>query len=412
MATLFHLRDVIDVEILQEIQDEFAEATGLAAVTVDYKGKPITRYSNFSKFCKLIRQDPRCLEACHQSDAHGGLEAARKGKPYIYKCHTGLIDFAVPIIVEGQYLGSIMAGQAKIEDNQLISLDNIVKEVPGWKEKKEIIEAYNEIVPTSYNKLVAAAQMMFLVSNHIVEKGMVNLIQKELNNKNMKLIREMEARIKLEKALKDAELKVLQSQINPHFLFNVLNIIGRLSLIEKAYRTQEIVCLLSEMLRYTLKNINQIVSLEDEVLYIKRYLKIQSIRFGDRIRYQIDIPEDMKKVKVPFMILQPFIENAIKHGLEPKEEGGTVKIIGYSLEDDIVIKISDDGVGIPQDKLDVILDGEQSDNAINNSIGIGISNVNKRLIHYFGPEYKVKIKSELNVGTIVKILIPKRMNLR
>ncbi len=409
MKNMFHLRDFIDIDILQEIQDKFAEATGFAAVTVDFKGNPVTKYSNFSKFCKLIRKNRKCEEACQQSDAHGGLEAARTGEPYIYKCHTGLIDFAVPIIIKGNYVGAIMAGQVKVSDDKNVNLEKIVKEVPNWKNKKEVIVAYEEIVPIPYEKIIAAAHMMFLISNYIGEKGAVGLIQEELNKKNLKLMDEMKARAELEQTVKNSQIKALQSQINPHFLFNVLNTIGRLALIESASRTQEIVFLLSEMLRYTLqKSTNQLVSLGEEILHVERYLKIQSVRLGNRLEYHLNIPEDLKEIKTPFMIIQPFIENSIKHGIELKEGGGKVEVDIYSEKDNIIIQITDDGIGINEDKLNTINNNDITDT----SEGIGINNVNQRLTLYFGKDYKVKVASKLGQGTIVSIKIPNYINLR
>ncbi len=406
MKDVLHLRDFIDVDMLQEIQDKFADATGLAAVTVDYRGEPITRYSNFSRFCRLIRKDKKCKEACYQSDAHGGLEAARAGKPYIYKCHAGLVDFAIPIIVKGYYMGSIMSGQAKIEREKEALLENVFSSVPGWRNEREIIEAYNEIDIIPYDKVVAAAHMMFIISNYIVEKEVVTLVQEELNKKNIKLMEEMKARSELEKALMNSEFKALQAQINPHFLFNVLNTIGRLALIENADRTQEMIYNLAEMLRYTLKrDTNRKVHLEEEINHIERYLKIQSIRLGKRLKYSIKIPEDMQKIKIPFMTIQPLVENSIKHGIEPKEEGGSVTISGYSIGKDVIINIFDDGVGIPEGKLNSILQGKKNlDN--DKSIGIGINNVNKRLVYCFGSNYGVKISSNKD-GTSVNILLPK-----
>ncbi|WP_432662957.1 PocR ligand-binding domain-containing protein [Wukongibacter baidiensis] len=413
MKDLFKLSDFIDIDILQEILDKFGEATGLAAVAVDYRGNPITRYSNFSRFCKLIRKETKCNEACHQSDARGGLEAARTGRPYIYKCHTGLVDFAVPIIVKGHYMGAIMAGQAKLEDEKEIFLENIVRNVPEWREKEEIMKAYSEITPMPYEKIVAAAHMLFVISNYTVEKGLISIIQDELNKKNYKLMEEMKTRIELEKALRDSELKALQSQINPHFLFNVLNTIGRLALIENADKTQEIVYSFAEMLRYTLKkNMEQMVSLWEEVQHIERYLKIQSVRLGNRLKYEIVVADEIKKTRIPFMTLQPFIENSINHGLDPKESGGKIRINGYSIEDKVIVKISDDGVGIPKDKLDIILNSEGKSNLNSISTGIGINNVRKRLVHRFGPMHDIQISSKPGRGTTVKISFPKRLDLR
>ncbi|MEW9123324.1 MAG: PocR ligand-binding domain-containing protein [Thermotaleaceae bacterium] len=412
MKDRFLLSDFIDIEILQEILDKFAESTGVAAVVVDYKGYPITKESNFTKFCKIMRQDPKYKEACYQCDARGGLEAVRLAKPYIYKCHTGLVDFSVPIIVEGQYRGAILAGQTKIIEEEDIELENIVQPNLKWQKDPYIVEAYNEISPQRYEKIAAAAHMMFVIANYIAEKGNLSIIQDELNKKNLKLVEEIKTRSELEKALKDSELRALQSQVNPHFLFNVLNTIGRLALIENAQRTQEIVFAFSEMLRYTLKkNVNQLVGLEEEILHIERYLKIQSIRFGNRFKYKIQIEPEMTSCKIPFMILQPFIENAINHGLEPKIGEGHIQIRGYENEDRIFIEISDNGVGIEEEKLNSILNLQgQSTYISSSSTGIGIQNAKKRLNHCFGSMHDIQINSKPNLGTTILISFPKTID--
>ncbi len=411
MKDQFLLSDFIDMEILQEILDKFAQSTGMAAVVVDYKGNPISKYSNFSKFCKLIRQDAKYRDGCYQCDARGGLEAARIAKPYIYRCHTGLVDLSVPIIVDGHYRGAILAGQTKIIEEDDIELENIVKPITSWKANPQIVEAFNEIVPQPYEKVEAAAHMMFVIANYIAERGSVNIIQEELNRKNIALMEEMKARTDLEKALKDSELRALQSQVNPHFLFNVLNTIGRLALIEDAQRTQEIVFAFAEMLRYTLKkNMNQLVALEEEVLHIERYLKIQSIRFGSRLRYEMEIEDEIRNYRIPFMILQPFVENAINHGLEPKLGEGRIYVKGYAEENRIIMKIIDNGIGIPEDRLAEILNMQRASSYSNASTGIGIRNARKRLIHCFGVLYDIEISSELGKGTTIIISIPKTMD--
>lgn len=403
----YHLKDIIDENVLQEIQDGFSEATGFSAVTVDYTGKPITRYSNFSDFCKLVRKDGKCLQCCHQSDAHGGLEAVRKGKPYIYRCHTGLVDFAIPIIIKGQYLGSIMAGQVKVEEEQAEHIDMIMKQTQGLLEREEIREAYDKVPVVPYKRLVASAQLMFTVSNHIAEREILNLVQEELNNKNIKLMQEIQARAGLERALKDTEIKALQSQINPHFMFNVLHTIGSLALIEGAEKTQELVYLFAELLRYIVRNVNQTVRIEEGISQIERYLKIQAIRYGKKLEYSIDIQWDIMEYGMPSMILQPFVENAIIHGIELKEGGGSVKVSGYSLEDHIIFEIVDDGVGMSAQRLREVMDPDLKSAVRSKSTGIGISNVNQRLAYLYGDEYKVKIDSKPGAGTSIVVRIPK-----
>lgn len=406
---VYNLNDIIDVNVLQEIQDGFAESTGFAAVTVDYTGRPVTKYSKFSDFCMLVRQQGKCLQACHKSDAHGGLEAARRGTPYIYRCHSGLVDFAIPIIANGQYLGSIMAGQTKVKEKDIDELDDIMKLTKGLLDIPNINEAYKKIPEVPYEKIVAAAQLMYTVSNYIVEKGAFSMMQEELNNKNVELMEEMKVRSELEKALKDSEIKALQSQINPHFLFNVLNNIGSLAYIENAQRTQELIYLLSEMLRYMVKNINGTVTVEEEIEQIERYLKLQKVRYGDKIEYIVNIDDSIKNISIPSMIIQPFIENAIVHGIEPKEDRGIIKLKGYNLEDDIVFEIEDDGVGISKKRLQDIFSEASSSYMESKSTGIGIANVNKRITYTYGSEYKIDIKSKPNAGTRVTIKLPKDM---
>lgn len=407
-----NLYDVIDIDILQEIQNHFSRATGLAAVTVDYTGTPITKYSNFTRFCNNVRKDPEMQNKCYLSDAHGGLEAIRTGKPYIYECPAGLVDFAVPIVVKGQHLGSIMAGQVKIKNGEWLKGRSILKNSTEWISNDEVIKSYRELSVISYEKIKASAYLMHLVANYIVEKGLISIYQEELNKKNTELLKAIETRLELEKALKSAELKILQSQLSPHFLFNVLNTIGRLALIENATKTEEMVYSFSEMLRYSLKKSTQFVTLSEDIYYVEKYLKIQKTRFSDRLSYSIEVPKEILDFKVPFMTVQPFVENAINHGLGPKEEGGYIRVVGKILKDDIIIKILDNGIGMSKIELQAILENIFSDDFRTNSTGIGIKNVNDRLVNYFGEKYNIKIHSQEDKGTVVRITIPKITNSR
>ena len=157
--------------------------------------------------------------------------------------------------------------------------------------------------------------------------------------------------------------------------------------------------MLARMLRYSLKQNNEMIYLEDAVNYIRNYLTFQKVRFRERVKFEINISEDIKKIKLPFMTIQPIIENSILHGLEPKADGGIIKIHGYKLEEDAVIQVSDNGVGINNQRLDSIKNSKEPS-------CLGISNVNKRLIHYYGSKYCLGIDSEVGIGTKVTIRIP------
>lgn len=401
---LYHLKEIVDISILQEIQDRFSDATGLASITIDYAGKPITQYSNFTPFCHIIRNGSSTSHGCIRSDAHGGIEAARTGKPYIYKCHCGLIDFAIPIIVNGQYLGSVLAGQVKLPNDESGEIGYITSQ--AVIEDEEAKAEYDKILVMPYDRVKAAADLMFTVSNYIVEKAMLHITQEELNNKNIKLMEEIKARTELEKALKDSEIKVLQSQINPHFMFNVLNTIVRLAIIEEAEKTQELSYLFAEMLRYVLRNADKMLPVSEEIAQIERYLNIQSIRFGDRLKFITNIEGNIYNEVIPSMILQPLVENAMIHGIEPKDGNGTIIVNGYQDGDDLIFEITDDGVGIPSKKVEQLLNTQQTQYT-GVSTGIGISNTNKRLVLSFGENYRLNIKSKREQGTTVTVRIPK-----
>ena len=131
------LSDFIDLDLLQNIQDNCSKAMGLAFITVDYKGIPITKYSGFTSHCMLGRQAKGFAEMCEQCDAHGGLHAAITGQPYIYRCHADLVDFAVPLIVNGSYMGAVLGGQVRLQEESERELEHILPQRPNWKRDKE-----------------------------------------------------------------------------------------------------------------------------------------------------------------------------------------------------------------------------------------------------------------------------------
>lgn len=402
------LKDIVDVNLLQEIQDNFSQVTKLAAVTVDYKGEPVTKYSNFTRFCQKFREQEICKNICFRSDAHGGVEAARSQKPYIYTCHAGLVDFAIPIVFEGQFLGSILVGQVKISDyNYKKTLPYDQEQVEERFKDPELQAYYDEVVTISRHELEGASNLMYIMSNYIVEQAFNQLMQEELNEKNSRLIKEMEVRMALEKNLRESELQLLQSQVNPHFLFNVLNTINSLAMIEKANKTSEMIYSLSEMLRYTIKNkMHYMVSMAQEIDYNNKYLQIQKVRLGDQIEFTIDIDEALNELKVPFMIIQPLVSNAINHGLFEKGSGGKLSITSKEDEENAYIIVEDNGKGIQKDTIRAIKNGTY-ESKTSRSTGTGLTNVEKRLIHRYGERYRLEIESELGKWTRITVKIPK-----
>ena len=392
MFSNIQLNKLIDVNILQNIQDIFAKATHVAAVAVDYEGKPITKPSNFSDFCNEIRKDKNLREKCYKCDAYGGIQSLINKKPHIYKCHAGLFDFSVPIIIENNYIGAIMGGQVKIEDEDDERI-GIFGKLSKWS-GDELTTKYNQIPMKTYEDVEYAANLIYHISKHMVEYKYISMIKKELNNKTTKL--------------KEAELKALQYQINPHFMFNALNTIQNLAYIENAKQTQNLIYNFSDMIKYTLRTDDSNVSyLEDEIRYLENYIKIQITRFGEKVRYKIDIDEKYYQIKCPFMLFQPIVENFIKYVVEQKIDDGYINIKGYEYNNNFIINIWDNGDGISQDRIENILDSCEH---MEIKQCTGLNNINKKLIYLYGSDYKLNIYSSNKKGQGLSIKIKLPMN--
>jgi two-component system, LytTR family, sensor kinase len=197
-----------------------------------------------------------------------------------------------------------------------------------------------------------------------------------------------------ERLLVEARLAALTSQINPHFLFNTLNSVSSLIRTDPN-QARVMVVKLSKVLRRLLRKHENFSALREELNFIEDYLSIEVVRFGDKLRFEKDAAEDTLDMLVPSMLLQPLVENSIKHGLSNKVQGGTIRIRTHRSEAKLHLLVEDDGVGIPEAKLATLL--EQ---------GIGVSNVNERLKVLFGNQYRMWIDSQPDGGTRVQIEMP------
>jgi two-component system LytT family sensor kinase len=196
--------------------------------------------------------------------------------------------------------------------------------------------------------------------------------------------------------LNEARLAALSRQINPHFLFNTLNSVTSLIRLDPN-QARQVVLKLSKILRRLLRQQENLTPLREELSFIDDYLAIEIVRFGDKLRFVKDTDPATLDLLVPSMLLQPLVENSIRHGLSSKVDGGTVRVRSRLMANRLQIIVEDDGVGIPEAKLATLF--EQ---------GIGVSNVNERLKVLFGEEYKMWIDSRLGEGTTTGIEIPEQ----
>jgi sensor histidine kinase YesM len=189
---------------------------------------------------------------------------------------------------------------------------------------------------------------------------------------------------KSELAIRNREMQIslLKSQINPHFLFNTLNSISTLVHSSKE-EARKLITQLSDVFRYALDSHSEnMVKLSKEIEFIENYVRIQQVRFGDRLRFERDIDPTCLNTKVPAMILQPLIENSVKYGIGPKQEGGTIFLTVRRSGSIIFFEVKDNGLGSKAKK---VMDGSSS--------GIGMANTDLRLKSYFGPDSRLRVRA-------------------
>lgn len=209
---------------------------------------------------------------------------------------------------------------------------------------------------------------------------------------------------------RNLELKLLQSQINPHFLYNTLDNIVWLSEGGRKEDVTGIVTSLSRFFRTTLSGGLDNITIRQEISHIESYLQIQRFRYRDILNYEIDIPEEFLGYRIIKMTLQPVVENALYHGIKNKRGGGTIKISMHYTGDDLEIDVEDDGIGMNLEdtrNLQRLADGLEK--AREDNAGFGMANVGERMRLNYGDEYGLKIESEYGKGTIVRIIFPKEI---
>ncbi len=229
-------------------------------------------------------------------------------------------------------------------------------------------------------------------------------IGRSLNSMLDRLNELYETNLEKQNRLRLAELKSLYSQINPHFLYNTLDSIKWLAKLSGIDDIVLIVSQLGKLLKNSIRNQKETVTIEEEITLVGSYLSIQKIRYNDKFDVYMDVDDDILNCVVPKFIIQPLVENAIIHGIEDKVGKAHLIIRGRRAENKIVFEIEDDGVGISGQKLKNILKSKRINSPDSDSIGI--ANVDKRIKLYYGESYGLDIVSQENIGTVTRITMP------
>lgn len=167
------LKTLLDVPLWERVQDELAKLTGTAIITIDFKGNPITKHSCRTDFCSVIRENPISRKRCFRCDALAGLEAVRLERPFIYLCHCGIVDVAVPVLVGDKYLGAVMFGQVRIPQGDTEGkVERLVNEISSFQPddaaaRSDLMEMYERLPEMEYKRIVEIADLLNSIVNYL-----------------------------------------------------------------------------------------------------------------------------------------------------------------------------------------------------------------------------------------------------
>lgn len=355
----------------------------------------------FISTIKSAREDCSRIAAI---EAQKALNIARRTLKYMRKgLNTDTAKKISNIIYETTNIDGIFIGNK----------DGILTCFGEEIDKKNLIDILNEYYKSPSYKTIKIGNMFFICSLFRIDnssfEGVLGLGMKSKKNITIYFTEfaeelsellsnqiELYKLNKLAEEVSTAKFKALRAQIEPHFLFNALNTISSFCRTNPL-KARELILNLSNYFRKTLKRQEDFIYLKEEVEFIQSYFSIEKARFGDRLKLFINIPDKIMEVKVPSFMLQPIVENAVKHGILPQKEGGNIYISVSSENSKINFSIEDTGVGMHEERLKEVLV---------NWPGIGLKNVNERLKLLYGEESVLNIETHLNRGTKINFIIP------
>lgn len=237
--------------------------------------------------------------------------------------------------------------------------------------------------------------------------GLTTIVVILITEKEIDYLEVEKQRAELEVLLKESKFLQLSSQIRPHFLFNALNIISTLIRIDKKREAEQATYAIASLMRYHLKEAGPLVTVREELEYVRHYLTLQEMRFGPRLTWQIRAADDALELPIPLLTIQPLVENACIHGVEPQIAGGSIALTATYEQGILQIAVTDDGAGISERVLEEFERWKITFQSGEGKLRIGLKNVHSRLVHHFGRESGLSIQRRV-AGTASQIKIEYR----
>ncbi|MEE0248090.1 PocR ligand-binding domain-containing protein [Peptacetobacter hiranonis] len=408
----FDIISIFGRKNLDEIQKIISDVTGLAFVTVDYRGEPVSEPTKFSNFCRKMRTDKNKRTLCKLSDASGSIIAATTKQTSIYFCPCGLLEVAIPIIINDKYLGGFIGGQVRCLDAPDSVMRLSKNMIPGGAnipdteiraEKTKDVDI-SDLKIYSYKEIVSIAKLVELIINQLTKQ---ELISGHNQKKNLTRISELEDKIKrLEYQNNSLKEKVdtLKRDNNLFFMRNTFNMISNLAVIEDASKTNGAVLRYLDFIESGL-DIDGNKTIRDEIRKVEKFIKLNKIRYSDRLDYNIKFEKDVLDINIPYSLILPFVYAGIYYTLNTEDIDLMINISISKVGKDIEILIEDNGTGQAITELEnvyKIYGGNHEGNEIVKSI----VDVQKFMTDTFGTEYRINTERIKGKGTKVYIKYP------
>ena len=394
-------------EKLETIQESLSKATGLAFITVDFKGDPITSATSFSRYCEKVRNNPEAMERCKSSDAFGSIQAAVTQKTNVYFCPCGLLEVAIPIIVRGHYLGGFIGGQIQCNDapESVSRLSSVMHAAKADEAVAEYRPLLDEIPFYSYEKFLDIANLVFLVINQLSENEVSQHLQEDILKKRMKKLQVLNHSYAKEITQINRRIMELEMRSNQYELLDMLTSLLNLTIIEEADRTNELLSTYIDYIKYKYTEKSAFVHISGELEHAEQYLLFQKKKTGDRLKYSIQVPKELHMQKMPSDILMPFIQNAFYNGIMLKKEGGEITVTGYMHSGNMFLEINDTGPGLTEEELDIKYEAYK-DKHEGYYIKMGMEYAKEKMKRLFGKEYGIITENYRNKGSKSILLWP------
>jgi quercetin dioxygenase-like cupin family protein/ligand-binding sensor protein/two-component sensor histidine kinase len=392
----------LDMKALGVLLEKLSQALGFRLSLVDTRGNTIVSSGNMPPFCAMLRDASKgrhCKKRLREAIKEGFSSRKTDKKAIhgaLFMCCNSIASILIPVWGNQSIAGYIKCGEVFFSKSDQGAMTDSLRTTAERHNLSpaELATAASGVRVELKSVLYAAAEATLAIANYITEMAASAMRRLELDKSRLSLVEEQMASARLEKALREADFKLLQSRINPHFLFNTLNTVSQMAYVEGNHKVAQTLWSLSDLLRFTLRRSEELISLQEELKLLLDYVLIQQTRYGDRLTVDWAIEPGIEDALIPCMLLQPLVENAIVHGLEPLVGQGRIRFSARKEGISLHFSIRDNGVGFsPQE------DAEKPGH-------IGIASVRNRLQYYFADASSLSIESAPGKGTKVSIRMP------